>query len=1214
MPPYGKRARRRRGDGENAGELKGWASVEDYMNSHDEEMVDDLTDDIDTLLVFAGLFSAIVTAFVVQSYQLLQPNNPQVTVQLLSLIAIRLGGPPNSTFEPFLNATAHTLPTSTSFQPSASTVVINTLWFISLVLSLTSALLGMLVKQWCREYLKWNAVLAPARENVAVRQVRFEAWKRWKVPTLAAFVPALLEIALILFLSGVIFFLWTLQHIVAIILTIIIGISLGVALVVTILPIQDRYCPYRSLTGWALFRVLQLVRGLHGHEDWRQREMRPNPAVLYASSEIPQWIDSQGTALLPALQNKIIVDSMQLNILLRALTWVLKGSDEAHLARDISDCVRSLHDGNATDPESSIRQFSMLIIALYNSAGPTGQDNFNGVKAYLRTLHRKLGGPDEWTRKAGSYVFSLHTNHVTDLAIGPFSISKTRHISIDASKYDPWVWNQAYLTTLDRLVDAWITCNPTDGFWPEELTEAIVSMLCFLRSYATSPGHLEQDELRQSSAATQDFADVLVSIYDRLVPFKSAWQSGLVFMVAEVLCLMGRVYIEKSTLRVRVDSELSFTRQYIRCCAFFATQAYETRAYSLDHRRHLFVMAADAVLRLIHAQYLHRAVEAYVLWDDVGKVFSYMLWAAQASLDGSIKNCGAYVDLPWLFTLVQIFEAERSHRVQHTGAIESPNDLRFFKHRDETENFFTLVAVLGASVRKGLVTGDKPQQEYDRLAALLHECVPSGAFKLATDSVSSHRGAQIADSSVVDLGPYFSTKLNIAPNGMPGFNPDIVNTLPDPTAPRSRNISDPGPSTNGIQFPDSPAYPLAALDDAAGAQSNSMAAYMRVDSHAPTLSRPPSVGSLAYPIPDPSPSRTASPTILSNSLASTSSLHPTGPGDVAAPVSNLGVQEQAPLHPIPAQTTFPMGNLFVARPSGYAALTPTSQPVRSGLQQRDTGHTQSAIPLHDFEMSALSPIAEETPNIQSTNNTLPSPSYEEPRLSSVAIPQGLNNISGFLIGDAQMSLAAMDNAESSVASSMEPSEQHQAADGRIADVGVPQYFNPSDRFPSELPGPPIVTQSTYDAPYDMPMPSPALHGDVPVRLPGPVLTEPQNKPMVDDSHLSSSLVIPSALPNMTGAERNDMTQHSFAAAGLPTPNRPTVVDGGSGAPINVTIRETSVVTDTLNSPMRGRTISSTQSYGTSGEPVPVDAAPAPTIQVDEPTSTLEYRDNISSGN
>ena len=134
--------------------MRGWSAIEAYLQKHDSGKVKDYADDIDTLLVFvsywlqhnivfigsshlqAGLFSAILTAFVVESYTILQPDGTQITNQLLADISIELRGG---------NVTKPTPPVA-SFTPTTAARWINALFFLSLVLSLTAALFTLLVK------------------------------------------------------------------------------------------------------------------------------------------------------------------------------------------------------------------------------------------------------------------------------------------------------------------------------------------------------------------------------------------------------------------------------------------------------------------------------------------------------------------------------------------------------------------------------------------------------------------------------------------------------------------------------------------------------------------------------------------------------------------------------------------------------------------------------------------------------------------------------------------------------------------------------------------------------------------------------------------------------------------------------------------------------------------------------------------------------------
>ncbi|ESK85804.1 hypothetical protein Moror_2417 [Moniliophthora roreri MCA 2997] len=81
---------------------------------HDEDIVKGWRDDIDTLLVFAGLFSVVVTAFVIESYQWLDEDPADTTVTLLThLISVQVNGSQTTSFEP------------TPFKPDALSIRIN---------------------------------------------------------------------------------------------------------------------------------------------------------------------------------------------------------------------------------------------------------------------------------------------------------------------------------------------------------------------------------------------------------------------------------------------------------------------------------------------------------------------------------------------------------------------------------------------------------------------------------------------------------------------------------------------------------------------------------------------------------------------------------------------------------------------------------------------------------------------------------------------------------------------------------------------------------------------------------------------------------------------------------------------------------------------------------------------------------------------------------
>ncbi|KAN0130542.1 hypothetical protein V8E53_011628, partial [Lactarius tabidus] len=102
-----------------------------------------------TILVFIGLFSSTVATFIAISYPSLRQDPNVVTQSLLAQISQQLSSAnPNGSISPT------SLSTQSSFSPSTSVVFVNTVWFLSLVLSLTCALMATLLQQWARRYLQ----------------------------------------------------------------------------------------------------------------------------------------------------------------------------------------------------------------------------------------------------------------------------------------------------------------------------------------------------------------------------------------------------------------------------------------------------------------------------------------------------------------------------------------------------------------------------------------------------------------------------------------------------------------------------------------------------------------------------------------------------------------------------------------------------------------------------------------------------------------------------------------------------------------------------------------------------------------------------------------------------------------------------------------------------------------------------------------------------
>ncbi|KAI0652936.1 hypothetical protein C8Q70DRAFT_878544, partial [Cubamyces menziesii] len=217
------------------------------VKNYSDELVKRWSSEIDTYLVYAGLFSAILTAFNVESYQSLQISSPDPTPAILQQISFQLSSMVYA--PPFINSS---YPTFTTFQPSSasapavarSTIWLNALWFSSLVLSLSSASVGILVKQWLNEYQRGLA--GDSVHIVRLRQHRLNNLERCHVRTIVNAIPVLLQAALALFLAGLLLLLWDLHHTVAAVTS---GFVSAIALFIigtTLAPLFTARCAYLS--------------------------------------------------------------------------------------------------------------------------------------------------------------------------------------------------------------------------------------------------------------------------------------------------------------------------------------------------------------------------------------------------------------------------------------------------------------------------------------------------------------------------------------------------------------------------------------------------------------------------------------------------------------------------------------------------------------------------------------------------------------------------------------------------------------------------------------------------------------------------------------------------------------------------------------------------------------------------------------------------------
>ncbi|KAI0071368.1 hypothetical protein K474DRAFT_1607045, partial [Panus rudis PR-1116 ss-1] len=208
----------------------GWDRLRTAFLTEDGNKIKDIKEDIDTLLVFAGLFSAVLTAFNIESYQQLQTDPEGATAFVLVQILRQL------------NSTARDDDIFSAFQPAPPSVMIvtvNALWFLSLSFGLITASVAILVKQWIREHMALD-------DNGWKFCLNRWGMTRYRVYEIAACLPVLLQVALILFFAGLVLFVHTFNPLIgwlvsAVVIPWFIGFCASI-----VASILDPSCPYRT--------------------------------------------------------------------------------------------------------------------------------------------------------------------------------------------------------------------------------------------------------------------------------------------------------------------------------------------------------------------------------------------------------------------------------------------------------------------------------------------------------------------------------------------------------------------------------------------------------------------------------------------------------------------------------------------------------------------------------------------------------------------------------------------------------------------------------------------------------------------------------------------------------------------------------------------------------------------------------------------------------
>ncbi|KAJ7164097.1 hypothetical protein C8R46DRAFT_870045, partial [Mycena filopes] len=96
-----------------------WAVYVSEAEKYDKALVATWRSDMDGMLIFAGLFSASLTAFIIESYKTLNADSGDVSVILLAQISRQLAAT--------MNGSSISIPEPEVFVPTTASLVCNAL-------------------------------------------------------------------------------------------------------------------------------------------------------------------------------------------------------------------------------------------------------------------------------------------------------------------------------------------------------------------------------------------------------------------------------------------------------------------------------------------------------------------------------------------------------------------------------------------------------------------------------------------------------------------------------------------------------------------------------------------------------------------------------------------------------------------------------------------------------------------------------------------------------------------------------------------------------------------------------------------------------------------------------------------------------------------------------------------------------------------------------
>ncbi|KAJ7467692.1 hypothetical protein FB451DRAFT_395660 [Mycena latifolia] len=362
-----------------------WAVYISEAEKYDKALVEGWKSDMEGLLIFAGLFSASLTAFLIESYKTLTPDQGAITIALLEQISRQLDQSSNA--KPAASA---------PFTASPASLACNTLWFLSLGLSLSCALIATLVEQWSRDFIQRTEMRPSPIIRARIFSYLYFGMQRFGMHTMVEFIPLLLHVSLFLFFAGLVAFLFPVNLVVMGVAAVLLGFISATYLYLTVLPIISSDSPYRtplSNVGWGIFQRLSAVMR------WRRRHL-PDEESTIADGQSTGAGNSMPTMIEVMNREAVVASSSRDERDARAIVWTVKSLTDNTELEPFVDALPALIRGPNGRRRGYDRMINMLLDDRHIQLVPR-------IEGLLRSCDTGLLTPELETRRRISCLKAL---------------------------------------------------------------------------------------------------------------------------------------------------------------------------------------------------------------------------------------------------------------------------------------------------------------------------------------------------------------------------------------------------------------------------------------------------------------------------------------------------------------------------------------------------------------------------------------------------------------------------------------------------------------------------------------------------------------------------------------------------------------------------------------------------------------------------------------